>query len=165
MRFQLLADQLAGYRELGANWCLWTYKDLGLQGLVSLPAEAAWRRQIQPVLDKKAALGVDSWGGLDRGIRHLMAPIEQTFAEYFPNYQPFPFDAQWQINRVVRHILLAEPLAEDLYPLLRGLEEADIDRLMASFCFENCRPRPELVQIIKQEQARSVASATARGEI
>jgi len=57
--------------------------------------------------------------------------------------------------------LLAEPLSEDLSPLLHGLEERDIDRLMASFCFENCRPRPELVQIIKKEQARSVAPAVA----
>ena len=45
-----------------------------------------------------------------------MEPIEQTFAEFFPNYNPFPFDAKWQINRTVRHILLAEPLIEDFYP-------------------------------------------------
>jgi hypothetical protein len=81
-----------------------------------------------------------------------MEPIEQTFAEFFPNYKPFPFDAQWQINRTVRHILLAEPLIEDFYPLLRGLDLAEIDELMASFRFENCIARQELVQIIKTEQ-------------
>ena len=81
-----------------------------------------------------------------------MEPIEQTFAEFFPNYKPFPFDAKWQINRTVRHILLAEPLIEDFYPLLQGLDLAEIDALMASFRFECCAPRQELVQIIKKEQ-------------
>ncbi len=36
MRYQLLEDQLSFFKELEANWCLWTYKDLGLQGLVTL---------------------------------------------------------------------------------------------------------------------------------
>ena len=136
---------------MGASWSLWTYKDLGLQGVVYLPADSKWVRKIKPVLEKKEILGVDSWGGSDRGVRHILEPIEQTFAEYFPNYKPYPFDVQWHINRMVRHILLAEPLIEDFYPLLQGLPEAEIDALMASFLFENCSVRPELVQIIKQE--------------
>jgi endoglucanase len=150
MRFQLLQDQLSFYRELGAHWCLWTYKDLGLQGLVSLSPDSAWVRRLRPLLDKKAALGVDSWGGRDTGLRHVLAPLEQTFAEYFPNYLPFPFDSQWQINRAVRHILLAEPLLEDLYALLAGLDAAEIDALLASFRFEHCGPRPELAAILRQ---------------
>ncbi len=151
MRYQILEDQLSFYKELGANWCLWTYKDLGLQGLECVRPNSKWIQRIQPVLDKKAILGVDSWGGLDDNVRHIMEPIEQTFAEFFPNYKPFPFDAQWQINRAVRHILLAEPLIEDFYPLLSGLDFNEIDELMASFLFENCAPRQELVQIIEKE--------------
>jgi aryl-phospho-beta-D-glucosidase BglC (GH1 family) len=151
MRYNLLEDQLSFYRELGASWCLWTYKDLGLQGLVSLRPDSKWIRKIQPVLEKKALLGVDSWGGVDKNVRHILEPIEQTFAEFFPNYKPFPFDAQWQINRTVRHILLAEPLIEDFYPLLQGLECDEIDALMASFLYQNCSPRQELIQIVKKE--------------
>jgi hypothetical protein len=153
MRYQLLEDQLSFYRELGASWCLWTYKDLGLQGAVSLPGDSKWVQQIQPVLDKKAILGVDSWGGEDVHVRHIMEPIEQTFAEYFPDYKPFPFDAQWQINRTVRHILLAEPMVEDLYPLLHGLGLDQIETLMASFLFENCAPRAELARILQKERS------------
>jgi aryl-phospho-beta-D-glucosidase BglC (GH1 family) len=152
MRYQILKDQFSFYKELGASWCLWPYKDLGLQGVVSLRPDSKWIQKIQPILEKKTLLGVDSWGGLDKNVRHIMEPIEQTFAEFFPNYKPFPFDAQWQINRVVRHILLAEPLIEDFYPLLKGLDLAEIDELMASFRFECCSPRQELVQMIKSEQ-------------
>jgi aryl-phospho-beta-D-glucosidase BglC (GH1 family) len=129
MRYQILEDQLSFYRELGANWSLWTYKDLGLHGLVSVLPDSEWVRKIQPVLDKKSILGVDSWGGTDENIRHIMEPIEQAFAEFFPVYKPYPFDTQWQINRTVRHILLAEPLIEDFYPLLQGHEAAQLYNL------------------------------------
>ncbi len=152
MRYQLLEDQLSFYKDLGAHWCLWTYKDLGLHGIASLRFDSKWVKKIQPVLDKKILLGVDSWGGSDENIRHIMEPIEQTFAEFFPNYKPYPFDAKWQINRTVRHILLAEPLIEDFYPLLQGLDFDEIDALMASFHFQNCSPRQQLVKIIKKEQ-------------
>ena len=152
MRYQLLEDQLSFYRELGASWSLWTYKDLGLQGVVNLLPSSKWIQKIRPILEKKAILGVDAWGGLDDHVRHILEPIEQTFAEFFPNYRPYPFGAQWQINRVVRHILLAEPLIEDFYPLLNGLDISEIDDLMASFKYENCSPRTELVDIIKAEQ-------------
>jgi hypothetical protein len=152
MRYEILKDQLSFYKELGAHWSLWTYKDLGLQGIVDLRPDSKWIQKIKPILEKKAILGVDSWGGVDKNIRNIMEPIEQTFEEFFPNYKPFPFDAQWQINRIVRHILLAEPLAEDFYPLLKGLDLAEIDELMASFRFENCVPRHELVRILREEQ-------------
>jgi endoglucanase len=152
MRDQILEDQLSLYKKLGASWCLWTYKDLGLQGFVGLRPDSKWVQKIQPILDKKALLGVDSWGGSDENVRHIMEPIEQTFAEFFPNYKPFPFDAKWQINRTVRHILLAEPLMEEFFPLLRDLDFAEIDDLVASFQFKNCSTRQQLVEIIKKEQ-------------
>jgi endoglucanase len=88
---------------------------------------------------------------LDGNVRHIMEPIEHTFEEFFPNYKPYPFDTKWQINRAVRHILLAEPLIEDFYPLLKGLEYEEIDELMASFQFKNCVPRQPLVEIIKKD--------------
>jgi hypothetical protein len=94
--------------------------------------------RIRPVLEKKALLGVDSWGGLDNEIRHFMSPLEATFREHFPDYNPFPFGAQWQINRIVRNILLAEPLLDQLGVLLHGLTERDIDELMRSFHFDHC---------------------------
>ncbi len=157
MRYQILEDQLSFYKDLGANWCLWTYKDLGLHGVVGLLANSKWVQKIQPVLDKKTLLGVDSWGGSDENVRHIMEPIEQTFAEFFPDYKPFPFDAQWLINRTVRHILLAEPLIEDFFPLLQGLDFDEIEELMASFQFKNCSPRLQLVKIIKKEQQINLA--------
>jgi aryl-phospho-beta-D-glucosidase BglC (GH1 family) len=151
MRYQILEDQLSFYEELGASWSLWTYKDLGLQGLVNLPPDSKWVQKIQIILQKKALLGVDAWGGVDNNVRHILEPIEQTFAEHFPNYTPYPFGAQWQINRTIRHILLAEPLIEDFYAVLHGLTTKEINELMASFLYANCLPRTDLIRLIKKQ--------------
>jgi endoglucanase len=152
MRYQILRDQLSTYRQMETNWSLWTYKDIGLHGMVELAPDSPWLQKIQPLLEKKALLGVDSWGGTDKNVRHILEPIEQTFAEFFPNYKPPAFDARWQINRAVRHILLAEPLMDDFYTLLAGIDFNEIDALMASFKFENCRQRLPLIEILKAEQ-------------
>ena len=58
----------------------------------------------------------------------------------------------------MRHILLAEPLLEDFYPLLQDLSPAEIDELMSSFLLENCRPRQALVEIIKRQHQFSLSA-------
>ena len=65
-RYRLLEDQLEIYRRHDASWALWTYKDIGLQGLVHADPGSAYLRRLAPVLEKKARLGVDSWGSTAR---------------------------------------------------------------------------------------------------
>jgi hypothetical protein len=51
MRYQILLDQLELYRQHDASWALWTYKDIGLQGLVYASPDSPYLRRIQVVLD------------------------------------------------------------------------------------------------------------------
>jgi hypothetical protein len=148
MRYHLLKDQLEIYKRYQANWALWTYKDIGLQGVVYTAPNSLWLERIRRVLEKKARFGVDAWGGRDTDVRHILEPIEQTFAAEFPRYDPFPFGVKRHINQLVRHILLAEPLVEEFGELFRGVTEQDIDALMRSFQFKNCVQRTELAQLL-----------------
>lgn len=154
MRYQVLRDQLDIYAEHGASWSLWTYKDIGLQGLVHAAPDSPWRTRVQPVVDKKERLGSDTWGTLDSGIQHIMKPLEDTFAEEFSDYDPFPFGKQWMINRLVRHILLAEPMARQFAERFEGLDAAAIDELAASFAFEQCVRRKPLARVLSDAVAR-----------
>lgn len=148
MRYQVLCDQLEIYDRYQANWAIWTYKDIGLQGVVYTAPDSPWRRLLQPFLEKKARLGVDTWGSVDTHIRHIMQPLEETFAQEFPDYHPFPFGTRWMINRLVRYILLAEPLLQEFAALFKGMGEQDIDTVMQSFQFKNCVQRAELARIV-----------------
>ena len=147
-RRQLLRDQLEIYRRHSASWAIWTYKDIGLQGVVYAAPDSNWMRRIRPMLEKKARLGVDAWGSRDAGVRHIMDPIQQTFASEFPNYEPFPFGARRHIDQLVRHILLTEPLVDEFANLFKGLTNEDIDELMDSFRFKRCVERTELAKTL-----------------
>ncbi|MDQ3810351.1 MAG: glycoside hydrolase family 5 protein [Chloroflexota bacterium] len=148
MRFQVLRDQLEIYCEYSASWAIWTYKDIGLQGVVYAAPDSAWMERVRPIVEKKRRLGADSWGTTDAGVREVIGPIEDLFAREFPNYNPFPFGTRRHVAQLVRHILLSEPLLQEWAERFRGVTADDIDRLMQSFLFENCCHRSELAQIL-----------------
>src|ERR1051325_2034964 len=145
MRLQVLRDQLEIYERHGASWALWTYKDIGLQGLVHAAADSPWMRRIAPVLEKKARLGVDAWGSTDAGVRDLLAPIEAAFQREFPGFDPFPFGQRSWIHGLVRHILLAEPMLEDFARCFGGVTASEAVALADSFGLAACPQRAPCV--------------------
>jgi endoglucanase len=161
MRYQLLRDQLHIYARHGVSWSIWTYKDIGLQGVVYAAPEAPWMQRIRPILEKKFRLGVDAWGGLDAEIRNVMEPLEELFAKEYPDYHPFPFGIQREIQLLVRNILLAEPMLPEYGELFRGMGKAEIDEMMRSFRFENCVRREELAEILA-EYSRASSQVDSR---
>jgi hypothetical protein len=150
MRSMLLQDQLDIYEKYQASWSLWTYKDIGLQGIVMTDPDSSWMKKVKPILQLKEDLGADAWGGLIKKVQEVINPLESLFGQHFPTYQPFPFDSHWQISRLVRHILLSEPILEQAKFILGDLEQDDIEALMASFRFEACLPRTDVCEMLKQ---------------
>lgn len=148
-RYQLLRDQLEIYREHRASWALWTYKDIGLQGLVYARPDSPYRQLIADVVETKSRLGIDSWGGSDAGVRGILDPIDAVFDREFPEYAPWPWGRQPHIAVLVRHILLAEPLAERFGELFRGVTPAAARALAGSFRFENTQERVGLSEVLR----------------
>ena len=148
-KYQLLQDQLDIYARHGAGWAVWAYKDVGGQGLAYAAPDSPWRERVREVMAKKARLGVDHWGSLDTGIRHIMTPVEETFAAEYPRFDPFPFGAASWVETLVRNIMLAEPLLDDF-----GRAFADVKRgetvweLADSFRLENCVIRDRLAEVL-----------------
>jgi endoglucanase len=161
MRYEILRDQLEIYARHGAHWAIWTYKDIGLQGVVCAAPDSPWVERIRPIVEKKARLGVDAWGGTDAEIRDVMEPLERLFAREYPDYAPFPFGALREIELLVRNILLAEPMLPEYAELFRDMNEDEIDAMMRSFRFENCIWREPLAELLA-EHARP-SSATSSG--
>src|SRR5262249_9976740 len=141
MRYQVLRDQLEIYRKYDASWAIWTYKDIGLQGVVYAAPDSPWMERVAPIVEKKKRLGVDAWGTTDASVRHIMGPLEELFRTEFPDYQPFPFGSHRHIAQLVRHMLLAEAMLDEWAARFRGVTADDIERLMQSFLFDNCRQR------------------------
>lgn len=153
MRFQILRDQLDIFKRYRAGWSIWTYKDIGMQGVVYTGPDSTWMKRLQPYLDKKTRLGADGWGGFDTQILDVMEPLEQLMAREFPDYKPFPFGTNWLISRLVRHILISEALLPEFGERFRGISEDEIDRTLQSFQFKNCVKREELARILSEYSA------------
>ena len=108
--------------------------------------DSPWRQRIREVTAKKARrLGVDSWGSLDTGVRHIMTPIEETFAKEYPDFDPFPFGQGSRLMTLVRSIMLAEPMVEEFGRCFAGITNEDtVLALAESFRLDNCVVRDRL---------------------
>lgn len=153
-RSQLLEDQLEIYRRHEASWALWTYKDIGLQGLVHADPDSPYVRRIAPVLEKKARLGVDSWGSTDEGVRHILEPVEELFRTEFPDFQPYPWGARRWIHGHIRHVMLAEAMVDEFARAFEGVSPDEAERLADAFSFDAVRVREPLAAILGRATTR-----------
>jgi len=150
VRYRILQDQLEIYERYGASWAIWTYKDVGVQGLVHADPESAWMRRIGPVLERKRRLGVDRWATLDTGVRPVLQPLEDLVAAEFPDYEPYPYGRRWLVHRLVRHILLAEAMMGDFAARFAGATADDVEELADSFRLERCVRRTPLEELLRR---------------
>jgi len=148
MRYQILKDQLAYYRKYKVSWCIWLYKDLGLQAIIHQKDNTPYMKLVSPFLRKKDSLGADAWGSTDKNIRQVITPLEELFKKEFPGYDPYPSGPQSQISVLVRHILIAEALVPEYCGLFKGLSNEELVALAQSFRFENYVKRERLENIL-----------------
>jgi len=148
-RYQILRDQLAIYAAAGASWSLWTYKDVGLQGVQVVDPASPYLQRVTGVLEAKARLGTDSWGTSDRRIRHILEPIEDLFSREFPDFDPYPWGTKRWIAALTRHILLAEPLLMQYEAAFQDATPDDAAACADSFGLTRCRERTPLATLLR----------------
>jgi endoglucanase len=155
-RYQLLADQLEIYARHGAGWSIWTYKDVGLQGLVHTAPDSAYMARFGDVIAKKARLGIDSWGSTDAEVPEVVEPLHELIATEFPNWRPYPWGPRATTDDIVRHILFAQAMLPEYAERFSGLDDAALDALADSFSLSRCVKRTRLCELLASE-LRAVA--------
>jgi hypothetical protein len=146
VRRQILEDQLDIYREYGAGWTSWMYKDLGKQGLVNLKPDSPYRVRFDPFVRKKERLAVDEWGGVGWGESAVTEPIDALVAREAPDFDPYPWGRSDWVRALLLNITIAQSLVDEYAELFRGLGDDELDALADSFAFENCEVRESLRQ-------------------
>lgn len=163
-RLQLLSDQLDVFRKHGASWTYWSYKDVGVAAPLRLDPDSPYMRRLRPILDKKARLSVDLWGGRRQNMSDVLNPIYGKLAKECPDWNPYPWGYEFTVCRLILQILFSEALLPQFGEVFRGMGEEDIDEMMRSFRLENCQPWQPLVDLLQRDIARrrqDAASATA----
>lgn len=148
MRYQILKDQLAYYNKYKVSWCIWLYKDMGLQAVVHQNADTPYMKLVSKFLARKDSLGADAWGSNDKNIRQVIQPLQDLFNKEFAGYDPYPGGSSGAINLLVRHILIAEALSPEYCNLFRNKSDEEITALAESFLFKNYVKRTRLEDIL-----------------
>jgi endoglucanase len=144
-RRQILADQLEIYRRHQASWSIWTYKDLGTQGLATVRPGSPYGTRFGPFVAKKNRLGADSWGSTGTGLPEVTGPFQDMMAREFPGFEPYPWGRWDWVRTLLLNITVAQPLAAEYAELFRGLGEDDLLALADSFALANCSVRTSLI--------------------
>lgn len=149
-RRQILEDQLEIYRRHGAGWSVWTYKDIGVQGLLTVRPDTAYRRRFDDFVSRKNRLGADHWGNAGVGVAEVTQPVQDLVAREFPGFDPYPFGAWEWVRTLLLNVMLAGPLARDYATLFGGLDDSELVDLADSFAFDRCDVRQHLLEQIRQ---------------
>ena len=89
-RLQLLADQLSIYDDYDVSWTLWTYKDVGRQGLVSARPDSPYLKRFASFIGKKDRLAADKWGSDGEGPVEVDRPGAGSGRRGVPELRPLP---------------------------------------------------------------------------
>jgi len=151
-RYRVLKDQLAYYDKYKVSWCIWLYKDLGLQAIIHQKENTPYMKLVSAFLKKKDYLGADAWGASDKNIRQVIEPLEELFNKEFPDYYPYPGGKERHIALLVRNILIAEALVPEYCNLFKGLSDEELISIAQSFRFENYVKRERLEDILSGKE-------------
>ncbi|KAF8648883.1 hypothetical protein AX16_006158 [Volvariella volvacea WC 439] len=157
-RYKVLKDQLDIYNEDRLSWSIWTYKDIGFQGMVYINLDTPYMTRFRDFLAKKHRLAIDAWGADDSAVRHVYQPlldhVLQEIPAKFRDLYPSPvWKLSDRVTRLARNILISEFMIKEWAEHFVGLDELEIDNIAASFKFENC---------VKREGLNAILTANAK---
>ncbi len=155
----VLQDQMLTYNDLGCHWTFWSYKALGSMGWLQTAPDSPYMQAIAPMLEAKAALGVDfGWLGQfgDEVQPHVQA-LADAIARRLPGLNAqtnFRYLAQAAMSTYTADVLqrlYAQPF--------ENKSETQIDDLLASFALRNCVERVEMTNAVRAAATEIPAAA------
>jgi endoglucanase len=148
-----LEDQVSVFEEQNVHWTIWTYKDIGPMGFMNVAPDSEYHRILAPILKAKRDLGVDAWlfdgvpGSVVGGaIRELADLIEKAL----PAAGVDPAANRRFLAQAALGCYAANLMQPAYAGRFKGLSEAQLDKALQSFAFKNCRPREDVLNVLKR---------------
>lgn len=159
-RFNLLGRQLNIYEEQNVSWTIWTYKDMGHMGMVSTSPGSPYHKMLQPFLDKKVRLQIDSASvqSIDE-VDSLLDPFAEWMDRVSPTAKkayPPNWDTKQHIRRNTLQTFLASTLTDEFAEHFRGLDKSQLDELAKSWELDQCVQKPGLNAVVAEKTKPSM---------
>ena len=147
---RVMSDMINIIEGHGHHWSIWTYKDIGMMGVVLVDPESEWMQRTRRVRQLKSRLRCDSW--IERQTQPIDALVRQI-AEYTAEMIPSTSESELlsKLNYGLQDGILAQVLLPVYAEQFRGMNETEIDGMMQSFAFKNCVPRAGLVRVLQMK--------------
>jgi hypothetical protein len=152
-RLKAIDDQIAIFEQHRAHWTIWTYKDIGVMGMVTVDPKSEYIRRVMPALRAKRVLGVDGW--LNTGapktetqklVNRLAILAERAIGDKNIDH----LSNRMFLAQAVQAGYFANLMQPAFAACFRGLSETQIDKVMQSFALKKCNVREGLAAVLKK---------------
>lgn len=154
-RLRAMDDQIGVFERHGAHWTTWTYKDVGVMGLVVLDPESEYLQRAGAFIRKKEQLGSDDWmfwlppTPVKDATGKLAEQIYEAIGDdsFTKGYNRLCF------SQAVLCFYTGGLMQRAYASLFKGLSEGQIDQTLASFSLKQCKVNDGLAGIVKKYAA------------
>ncbi|MEJ6949479.1 glycoside hydrolase family 5 protein [Natronospora cellulosivora (SeqCode)] len=156
-RLNALKDQIDIFNKYEQHWTIWTYKDIGVQGLVVPKGDCEYIRRMGPINKIKEKLGLDVWTSRDRGLvrseaLNIVRKVADLTAEHMKDYSlDYNGRGYFKLGRQAITSSIANtiaPLYADQFLDMTVDEIKEMHR--EAFSFEKCQKRQYLIDVLKE---------------
>jgi aryl-phospho-beta-D-glucosidase BglC (GH1 family) len=154
-RLRAMDDQIAIFERHDAHWTTWTYKDVGVMGLVVLDPESEYRARVGDFIKKKEQLGADDWMAWmpPTPVKQATARLAQQIYDVIGDDEIDQHFSQTCFSAAVLCFYTSALMQRTYARLFKNSSEAEIDRILSSFSLKNCRVDEQLTAIVKKHCA------------
>ncbi|ABM56721.1 glycoside hydrolase family 5 protein [Verminephrobacter eiseniae] len=151
-RLRAMDEQLGLFERHRAHWTTWTYKDVGVMGLVTLDPASEYMQRVGHFIGKKLLLGTDHW-------MQWMPPtpigqaVGQLAEQVCGVIDDDGIDRRYGracFSQSALCFFTGAMLQRSYVSLFQALTENDIDRTLASFSLPQCRVNQPLEGLIRK---------------
>lgn len=158
-KYKLIDAQLEIYDKAHiAAWGIWSYKDIGVMGIINASRQSPFSKLAEQLGEKKKQLHLDSALMYpNQEIEDAINPLIDWIYKNAPNASrtyPTIWNARTHVVRNVIHTFVANTFCDDFAELFRGLNRNQLEELAKSFAFDQCVTREELYSILKRYTAQ-----------
>ncbi|MCW5220347.1 glycoside hydrolase family 5 protein [Verminephrobacter aporrectodeae subsp. tuberculatae] len=154
-RLRAMDDQLGLFERHGAHWTTWTYKDVGVMGLVTLDPASEYLQRVGHFIRKKLALGTDDWMQwmpptlVKEAVDRLAGQVCEVIGDASIDRRY----AKACFSQSALCFLTGALLQRSYAKLFQQLKENDIDRVLSSFARQRCLVNAPLEGLVRKHAA------------
>lgn len=160
-RLRAMDDQIGVFERHGAHWTTWTYKDVGVMGLVTLDPSSEYMQHVGHFIEKKVQLGTDHW------MQWMPpTPVKEATArlaeEIYGTVDDGSLDQRYSkacFSQAALCFFTGALMQRSYASLFKGMTETRMDQILSSFALSNCKVNEPLERLIRKYSAVQQAVA------